>query len=62
MGYMTLMMTPDGRVFASFDDTLVQVGASGDDALEAICMNRAMPDVPGEEAHYRERWPEAGAG
>lgn len=44
--HMTVMMAPDGRVYAGYDDTLIHVGNSGTDAIEALCSGRDMPEVP----------------
>ncbi|MBF2005505.1 MAG: SUKH-3 domain-containing protein [Chlorogloeopsis fritschii C42_A2020_084] len=44
--HMTLVMDSDGRVFAGYDDTLIHVGNSGTDAIEALCSGREMPEVP----------------
>lgn len=44
--HMTLVMDPDGKVYAGYDDTLIYVGNSGIDAIEAICSGRDMPEIP----------------
>lgn len=44
--HMTLMMDSDGKVYAGYDDTLILVGNSGDDAIEAICSGRDKPKNP----------------
>ena len=44
--HMTLVMAPDGKVYAGYDDTLIHVGDSGTDAIEALCSGRDMPKIP----------------
>lgn len=44
--HMTLVMNPDGKVYAGYDDTLIQVGKSGTDAIEALCSGGDMPKIP----------------
>lgn len=44
--HMTVMMSPDGKVYAGYDDTLIRVGDSGIDAIEALCTGRDMPKIP----------------
>jgi hypothetical protein len=44
--HMALVMDSDGRVFAGYDDTLIHVGNSGTDAIEAIYSGRDMPQIP----------------
>jgi hypothetical protein len=44
--HMTLMMDSNGGVYAGYDDTLIRVGDSGSDAIEALCSGRNMPEVP----------------
>jgi hypothetical protein len=44
--HMTLVMAPDSKVYAGYDDTLIHVGDSGIDAIEALCSGRNMPKVP----------------
>lgn len=44
--HMTLVMNPDGQIYAGYDDTLIYVGNSGIDAIEAICSGRDMPEIP----------------
>ncbi|MGI8502881.1 MAG: SUKH-3 domain-containing protein [Hassallia sp.] len=43
--HMTVVMAPDGKVYAGYDDTLIHVGDSGTDAIEALCSGRDMPEV-----------------
>lgn len=43
--YMVLAMSPDGQVYAGFDGTLVHVGQSGEDAIEALCTGRELEQV-----------------
>ncbi|MEN8220867.1 MAG: SUKH-3 domain-containing protein [Pseudomonadota bacterium] len=45
-GYMTLCMSPQGEVYAGFDDTLVYVGTSGYDAIEALSLGYELAKVP----------------
>ncbi|MEH2012928.1 SUKH-3 domain-containing protein [Nostoc sp.] len=44
--HMTLMMDSNGGVYAGYDDTLIRIGNSGSDAIEALCSGRDMPEVP----------------
>lgn len=44
--HMVLMMSSSGVVYAAYDDTLVRVGNSGQDALEALCTGRELEHVP----------------
>lgn len=44
--HMTLMIDPNGKVYAGYDDTLIYVGNSGVDAIEAICSGRDKPEIP----------------
>jgi hypothetical protein len=48
-GYMVLSMSDDGNVYAGFDDILVHVGISGDDAIEALCTGRKLLEIPDYE-------------
>ncbi|MDM8522151.1 SUKH-3 domain-containing protein [Desulfococcaceae bacterium HSG8] len=44
--YMVLCMSSAGSVYAGFDDTLVYVGASGEEAVEALlCSGHELPEV-----------------
>ncbi|MCC5618654.1 SUKH-3 domain-containing protein [Nostoc sp. CHAB 5836] len=43
--HMTLMMDSNGKVYAGYDDTLIHVGDSGIDAIEAICSGRHKAEV-----------------
>ena len=45
-GYMVLTMDAKGRVFAGFDDCLVWIADSGEEALEALCTGRGSVDIP----------------
>jgi SUKH-3 immunity protein len=45
-GYMILTMDPIGRVYAGYDDILRFVGSSGVEAIEALCTEREMAEVP----------------
>jgi hypothetical protein len=44
--HMTVVMAQDGKVYAGYDDTLIHVGDSGTDAIEALCSGRNMSEVP----------------
>lgn len=43
--HMTVMMASDGKVYAGYDDTLILVGNSGVDAIEAFCRGGEMPEL-----------------
>ncbi len=43
--HMVLMMIPSGEVFAAFDDSVIRVGNSGAEAIEALCSDVNMPNV-----------------
>jgi hypothetical protein len=43
---MVLSMSPTGKVYAGVDDFLICVGASGEDAIEALCTGRELEKVP----------------
>ncbi len=45
-GYMTVCMSPQGRVYAGFDDTLVYAGASGNEAIETLSLGYELTEVP----------------
>jgi hypothetical protein len=45
-GYMTLMMSDDGMVYAAYDDLMVRVGSSGKDAIDALCNGRELERLP----------------
>jgi len=44
-GGMTLLMGPDGTVFAGRDDLLLVVGIDGADAIEALCAGHELHEV-----------------
>ena len=44
--HMTVIMDPNGKVYAGYDELLILVGDSGTDAIEAICSGRDMPEIP----------------
>lgn len=43
---MTLCMSPKGEVYAGFDEILVFVGVSGEDAINALCSGHELAKVP----------------
>jgi len=45
-GYMVLCMSPKGEVYAGFDETLVYVGASGEEAVSNLCSGHELVKVP----------------
>lgn len=45
-GYMVLCMSSAGEVYAGFDNTLVYVGASGEEAIDKLCLGRKLVKVP----------------
>ncbi|MDM8560851.1 SUKH-3 domain-containing protein [Candidatus Parabeggiatoa sp. HSG14] len=45
-GDMVLSMSLTGKVYAGADDFLVYVGASGEEAIEALCTGRELEKVP----------------
>ncbi len=45
-GHMVLMMDGQGRVFGGYDETLVKVGESGEEALRALCLGGGFSPVP----------------
>jgi hypothetical protein len=44
--HMTVVMDEGGRVYAGFEDVLVNVGKSGADALNALCEGREVRTIP----------------
>jgi hypothetical protein len=38
-------MGPGGHVYGGYDDFLVRLGTSGDDAIEGLCTGREAPQV-----------------
>jgi hypothetical protein len=45
-GHLLLFMDDMGRVYGGFDDFLCLIGSSGVDAIEAICSNRPVQEIP----------------
>jgi len=45
-GYMVLCMSPKGEIYAGFDETLVYVGASGEEAINKLCLGHELVRVP----------------
>lgn len=45
-GYLILMMGLDGKVYAGYDDFLLLLGFSGEDALETLCEGKSAPEIP----------------
>ena len=43
---LSLVMAADGRVWGGFDEILVAIGSSPEDALNALCESRERPQVP----------------
>ncbi len=43
---MVLSMSPTGKVYSGADDFLTYVGASGEEAIEALCTGRELERVP----------------
>jgi hypothetical protein len=43
---MVLSMSPTGKVYSGADDFLTYVGASGEEAIEALCTGRELEQVP----------------
>jgi hypothetical protein len=44
--HMALVMSNSGVVYAAYDDTLVRVGQSGEDAIEALCTGKELEHIP----------------
>jgi hypothetical protein len=36
---------PGGHVYGGYDDFLIRLGTSGDDAIEGLCTGREAPQV-----------------
>jgi hypothetical protein len=45
-GYLVLVMADTGTVYAGYDDTLLIVGESADQAIENLCSGANLPEVP----------------
>jgi hypothetical protein len=43
--HMVLMMSSTGTVYAAYEDVLVRVGSSGEDAIEALCTGRKLEHI-----------------
>ena len=44
--HLLLFMDDMGSVYGGFDDFLCFIGSSGGDAIEAICSNRQLREIP----------------
>jgi len=44
--HLLLFMDDAGNVYGGYDEFLYFVGSSGTDAIEALCSNRALPEIP----------------
>lgn len=44
-GHLIMCMGPGGHVYGGYDDFLVRLGTSGDDAIEGLCTGREAPQV-----------------
>ena len=44
-GYLIMCMGPAGAVYGGYDDVLLKLGTSGDDALEALCTGRELSQI-----------------
>src|SRR5215467_2384089 len=44
-GYLIMCMGHEGAVYGGYDKVLMILGASGDDALEALCTGRESPHI-----------------
>lgn len=44
--HLLLFMDDAGTIYGGFDEFLCVVGSSGADAIEAICANRTLPEIP----------------
>jgi hypothetical protein len=47
-GYLLLMMSSTGKVYAAYDAFLAYVGDSGEDAIEAFCTGRDFVVIPSQ--------------
>jgi hypothetical protein len=43
--YLILSMDPDGAVYGGYDEQLVIVGNSADDAIDSLCDDRQRPEA-----------------
>lgn len=46
-----LLMSDQGHVFDVFDAWMVEVGSSGEDAIEALCSGRELKKIPHPRGH-----------
>jgi len=44
-GYLIMCMGPGGHLYGGYDNFLVRLGTSGDDAIEGLCTGREAPQV-----------------
>lgn len=44
-GYLIMCMGPGGHVYGGYDNFLIHLGTSGDDAIEGLCIGREAPEV-----------------
>lgn len=44
-GYLIMCMGPGGHVYGGYDNTLIRLGTSGNDAIEGLCTGREAPQV-----------------
>jgi hypothetical protein len=45
-GRMVIMMDGEGRVLGGYDETLVHIGGSGEEALQSLCLGGDFSPVP----------------
>ena len=45
-GYMILTMAEDGSVYAGYDDFLIKIADSGEEAIEALCWGSDFEEIP----------------
>lgn len=45
-GHMVLMMSVSGKIFAGFDETLIKLGDTPQDGLDALCLGIGITGVP----------------
>ncbi len=48
-GYLKLMIDERGRIFGGYDQVLLAIGTSGEDAVEALCSGRKLRPVSSGE-------------
>jgi hypothetical protein len=44
-GYLLLMMSTEGKVYAAYDELLFFVGASSNEAIEALCTGKKLYEI-----------------